>query len=444
MGALIATVAVQRRLLRQAEDDDVLTLVIAVLSAVYALPPAAVGMLVPLALLPAFITAFLLRRRRRALQVAVALLVGVAMLAAGKGLSILRRRAHGPLDVRRVPVASNLPRPTDIQFPPGPGAFAVVLGQAGTAWLVDVDSGDVKVWFHAPVYSNLECGLLGLAFEPTFAKSGRFYTTQCTRRDGKTVWQLVEWRASSGLQAPPKPSRTLLEIEQPWDNHKAGQLRFGKDGFLYVGLGDGGSLGDPDDRAQDLSQLFGKLLRIDPRRPEGGREYAIPPDNPFVNVAGARPEVWAYGLRNPWRFDFLPDGRLIVGDVGELSWEEINIVAAGDNLGWNVREGRHCYKPRVDCPSAGFVEPFYEYPHNLGVSVTGGVMVWDRSLPALYGKFVFADFGVGTIDALSMKGEVTHTRLRGGAPTAFGRDHDKRVYVTDFPAGRLERLASWD
>jgi glucose/arabinose dehydrogenase len=193
-----------------------------------------------------------------------------------------------------------------------------------------------------------------------------------------------------------------------------------------------------------LKQLFGKILRIDPRRPSGGLPYAIPADNPFVSVAGARPEIWAYGLRNPWRFDFLPDGRLIVGDVGEQSWEEINIVAAGDNLGWNVREGRHCYKPRVDCPSAGFVDPFYEYPHDKGVSVTGGVMVWDRALPSLYGKFVFADYGVSTIDALSMKSEITPTGLRGGSPTAFGRDHDNRVYVTDFPAGRLERLASWD
>ena len=444
MSAFIAAVAVQRRLLREAHDDDVLSVVIAALATVYALQPESLTIFAPTALVAALIIAFWLRRRRRAVQIALAVAAFVSLMVAGRVVHNVRRQANGGSAIRRIPVASNLPRPTDIQFPPGPGKRAVVLGQAGNAWLVDVESGRVRVWFSARVYSNLECGLLGMAFDPAFAKSGRLYTTQCVQREGKTIWQLVEWRASAGLEAPPTPSRTLLEVEQPWDNHKAGQLRFGKDGFLYVGLGDGGSLGDPQDRAQDLGQLFGKLLRIDPRRPSGGREYAIPSDNPFVNVAGARPEVWAYGLRNPWRFDFLPDGRLIVGDVGEQSWEEINIVAAGDNLGWNVREGRHCYKPRVDCPSAGFVEPLYEYPHTTGVSVTGGVMVWDHSLPNLYGKFLFADFGVSTIDAVSLKGELVRTGMRGGSPTAFGRDHDQRVYITDFPAGRLERLAAWD
>jgi glucose/arabinose dehydrogenase len=379
-------------------------------------------------------------RKRKAGWIALSLTVAISAMAVAQLRAVKRARAAAHGNVGLSVVADKLSRPTDIEFPPGPGARAVVLGQEGEAWIVDVESGSVERWFTAAVYSNVECGLLGVAFDPQFWQNGRLYTTQCTQRDGKTYWQVMERLAPAGLSAAPVPGRLLLEVEQPWDNHKGGQLRFGNDGFLYIGLGDGGSQGDPHNRAQDLSQLFGKLLRIDPRQQSPGLPYAIPPTNPFVGVANARPEIWAYGLRNPWRFDFLPDGRLIVGDVGEQHWEEISIVAAGDNLGWSAREGRHCYKPAVGCKTEGLVDPIYEYSHEKGFSVTGGVMVWDKALPTLYGKFVFADFGVSTINAISPQGDLVQLDVRGGAPTAFARAYDNRIYVTNFVEGRLERL----
>jgi glucose/arabinose dehydrogenase len=373
------------------------------------------------------------------LSLAVAL--SVVLVARLRAVKHAHAAGHGRLGLSVV--VDNLDRPTDIEFPPGPGSRAVVLGKEGDAWIVDVESGSVERWFTAPVYSNVECGLLGMAFDPKFWQNGRFYTTQCSQRDGKTYWQVMERLAPARLSAAPVAGRVLLEVEQPWDNHKGGQLRFGKDGLLYVGLGDGGSQGDPNNRAQDLSQLFGKLLRIDPSQPSPNLPYAIPPNNPFVGVANARPEIWAYGLRNPWRFDFLPDGRLIVADVGEQHWEEISIVAAGDNLGWSVREGRHCFKPAEGCRAQGLVDPIYEYGHETGFSVTGGVMVWDKALPTLYGKFIFADFGVSTLNAVSLRGELVTLDVRAVAPTAFARADDDRIYVTNFAEGRVERLRAW-
>jgi glucose/arabinose dehydrogenase len=207
-----------------------------------------------------------------------------------------------------------------------------------------------------------------------------------------------------------------------------------------VALGDGGSIGDPKGNGQNLAVLLGKLLRIDPDHPADGKAYGIPTDNPFVHQPQARPEVWAYGLRNPWRFDFLTDGRVILGDVGDEAWEEIDVVAAGDNLGWNIREGRHCFKPPRDCSAAHLVEPIYEYGHGEGVSITGGVIYQGKAIPSLVGQFLFADFGRGKLHSISTTGQIGDLSLLGGAPTAFGRDADGEVYVTDFPGGAIERL----
>jgi glucose/arabinose dehydrogenase len=211
--------------------------------------------------------------------------------------------------------------------------------------------------------------------------------------------RISEWKLSVDAlgKAPATAERVVLEVKQPYQNHNGGQLAFGKDGFLYVALGDGGYRHDPHGNSQNLGVLLGKVLRLDvTARTKGG--YGIPPDNPFVATKGARPEIWAYGLRNPWRFSFDPYGRLVAGDVGQDTWEEIDVIRAGENLGWNVREARHCFEPKESCRTDGLVEPVFEYGRELGQ--------W----PFLI--------------------------------SSFGRDEAGELYLLDYGGGALYRLAA--
>jgi glucose/arabinose dehydrogenase len=244
-----------------------------------------------------------------------------------------------------------------------------------------------------------------------------------------------------------KERRVILEVSQPYSNHNGGGLAFGPDGMLYIGLGDGGSAGDPEGNGQKLGALLGKMLRIDVTRKDAGREYAVPKDNPFVATPGARPEIFAYGLRNPWRYAFDPKGRLVAGDVGQDRWEEVTLVERGKNLGWNTREGAHCFSPQEGCRTAGLVDPLFEYDRSLGLSVTAGHVYTGKRIPSLAGRFVFGDFGTGRLWALALPEgtKPVHVTFLGRfsyAFSTFGRDASGELYAADFGPGAIYRLVA--
>jgi glucose/arabinose dehydrogenase len=283
-----------------------------------------------------------------------------------------------------------------------------------------------------------EQGLLGLAFSP----DGSFLYVDFTDLHGDTH---VEEFTMLGDRADVATRRRVLFVRQPFSNHNGGNLVFGPDDMLYVGLGDGGSGGDPLGNGQSLSTLLGKILRIDPR---AGRPYAIPPDNPFLGRPDVRPEIWALGLRNPWRFSF--DGRngdLWIGDVGQSSWEEIDVQPAGSagglDFGWNLMEGDHPYAGAS--PTTDLVPPIYEYSHAAGAcAVTGGYVYRGRSIPALTGAYVFGDFCLGRLEALRVGpgGTVQHWLLGPVLPNlaSFGEDDRGELYALSLTDG-VFRLA---
>ena len=299
------------------------------------------------------------------------------------------------------------------------------------------------------VRTESEMGLLGLAFHPEFEKNGRLFLNY-NPADGEKRTVVAEWVLSEpdkGGRATER--RRVLEVAQPYPNHNAGQLAFGPDGYLYIGLGDGGWRADPEGHGQNRSTLLGSILRIDVDSEE--RPYAIPPDNPFVALADVRKEIWAYGARNPWRYSFDPHGRLVVADVGQDSYEEIDLVSAGDNLGWNIREATHCFEPKTDCPTRDLVDPVHEYGRALGQSVTGGYVYTGEAIPELVGKYVFADFTSGRMWSLELPGphlasqDLVEARLLGQWSmliATFGRDHAGELYVADYGGGGVYRLAA--
>ncbi len=280
------------------------------------------------------------------------------------------------------------------------------------------------------VRSGGEQGLLGLAFHPMYTKNGRFFMNYTRMPDGATV--VAEYKVSTDPLITEKVERVLLAVPQPYANHNGGMLAFGPDGYLYISLGDGGAAGDPGNRAQDRNDLLGKILRIDVDR---GTPYAIPPDNPYAS-GGGRPEIYALGLRNPWRFSFdRKTGNLWAGDVGQDRWEEIDRVVKGGNYGWRIMEGNHCFFPPFFCRTEGLNPPVAEYALTGGrCSIIGGYVYRGRAHPALSGLYLFGDYCSGEIMTLR-DGQVTvllHTELR---ISSFGEDQDGELYVIDLRGG---------
>jgi len=287
-----------------------------------------------------------------------------------------------------------------------------------------------------------ERGLLGLAFHPRFAQNRRFFVNY-TNRAGDT--HVAEYQAASAEAADAGSERVLLRVAQPFSNHNGGGLAFGGDGYLYVGLGDGGSGGDPLGNGQRLDTLLGKMLRVDV---DGLQPYAVPADNPFRSTPGAQPEIWAFGLRNPFRFSFdRATGELYVGDVGQGAIEEIDVAparAGGQNYGWNVTEGSQCYSPPSGCSRAGITLPVFEYDHSQGCSVTGGVVYRGCRMPDLAGTYFFGDFCRGSVRSFRLAGgqstDVRQWSLSGvSSVSSFGLDADGEVYVVDYD-GEVYRL----
>jgi len=325
-----------------------------------------------------------------------------------------------------------------------------VVEQTGVARVVDAAAVAATPFLDLRdrVSTGGERGLFALAFHPEHSTNGQVFvhytdTSGDTRVSRFTVTENAD-------VADPDSEVVLLTVDQPYSNHNGGQIAFGPDGYLYVALGDGGSGGDPQGHGQDLGTLLGTILRLDV---DGGQPYAIPDDNPFVGDPAARDEIWAYGLRNPWRFSFdRSTGDLWIGDVGQNSREEIDREVAGGaggwNYGWNVMEGGECYQA-ADCDRSGLTLPVHSYGTNEGgaCSVTGGFVYRGSQVPSLQGRYLFGDFCAGFVRALTLSGEeitsVDNVLDDVGQISSFGEDGAGELYVLDL-GGRVYRLVESD
>ncbi|MGH8509357.1 MAG: PQQ-dependent sugar dehydrogenase [Gammaproteobacteria bacterium] len=281
-----------------------------------------------------------------------------------------------------------------------------------------------------------EQGLLSVAFHPKFRRNRKLYINYTDTKGRTNVVEYKTFRENRN-RVDTRTRRSILRVAQPFENHNGGFLAFGSDGYLYIGLGDGGSGGDPGNRAQNLGLLLGKMLRIDVNTSRG---YRIPATNPFVGVRGVRKEIWASGFRNPWRYSFdRATGRLFAGDVGQGAIEEIDIVEPGANYGWRLFEGSSCFDPSLGCQTTGLTFPISEYSHSEGEAVTGGYVYRGVSAPSLAGKYFFADFGSGRLWSLeeTTPGTWTRTVLQDTALniSSFGEDEAGDVLVVDYGGG---------
>ena len=327
-------------------------------------------------------------------------------------------------------------RPVDMQIAPDGSNQLYVVEQAGTVFSFenrqDVERADVFMNITSRVSrSDNEEGLLGLAFHPDYAQNGQVFVYYSAANPRRSV--VARYQASGGV-VDPASEVVLLEVLQPYGNHNAGQLQFGPDGYLYISLGDGGAGGDPQENGQNLRTHLGSLLRIDVNATTGDRPYAIPADNPFAgNGDGFREEIYAYGLRNPWRFSFDRDtGWLWLADVGQERFEEVNIIERGGNYGWDVVEAGWCFEPAENCEDDGTIDPIHSYAHNEGRSITGGYVYHGDRVADLDGRYVYGDYVSGKIWALHYDGSRATNHLLADTDipiAAFGQDGEGEVYV---------------
>lgn len=351
---------------------------------------------------------------------------------------------------RLLEVASGLGFPLYLTAPPNDVNRLFIVEKTGGIRIVK--DGTLLVTPFLDISSKVsnigEQGLLGLAFDPNYATSGRFFVHYTDPARDTRVSSFVV--SANPDIADAGSEQVVLTATQPYSNHKGGQLVFGPDGMLYLGLGDGGSSGDPQGRGQDLSDLLGSILRLDV---QAGSPYTVPSDNPFVAQAGARPEIWSYGLRNPWRFSFdRGTGDLYIADVGEAQFEEVDVSPAaggagkGLNYGWNRMEGNHCFNSG-QCDRTGLTLPAHEYSHSQGCSITGGYVYRGSAVPALQGLYFFADFCQGWVRSLRYSGgaatELTDWRALqpGGSITSFGEDAAGELYLM-VESGRVFKFVS--
>jgi glucose/arabinose dehydrogenase len=347
----------------------------------------------------------------------------------------------GTPNLTTVRVVAGLRSPVDLQAPPGDRARLFAVEQAGRIRIIrggaiaDPPFLDIS----GRISAGGERGLLGLAFHPRYSETGRFYVNY-TDRQGDT--RVSEFRVSGNADAADAASeRELLFVEQPFANHNGGGLAFGNDGFLYIGLGDGGSGGDPFGNAQNLSTPLGKMLRIDVDR---GSPFMVPADNPFVGRPGAFPAIWAYGLRNPWRFAFdRSTGDLFIGDVGQNALEEVDVGLGsrrgGENYGWNITEGDRCFRPPNGCDRTGQTAPVVVYGRDSGCSITGGVVYRGCRMPGYQGTYFYGDYCTGLIRSFRLQGGAAADQrdwtaaLGSGVDniSSFGVDGDGEAYIVD-------------
>ncbi|MBM9575703.1 PQQ-dependent sugar dehydrogenase [Leptospira sp. 201903070] len=346
------------------------------------------------------------------------------------------------------PVAGGFQEPTDIQFFPGDSNRMIVLEKRGKVVEFDVAKKQrmIRADFTGQIETLSEEGLLGLAFSPDFANDSKFFVHVVVKENGKDYSKILEfeWMQDSILRIE-NAKRTILKVEQPYSNHNGGQIAFGPDQKLYIGFGDGGGANDPYKNGQNSGTFLGKLLRITPNVKTSGAPYKVPEDNPFVNKPGFLPEIWAYGLRNPWRFSFdSATGELYLADVGQNSFEEIDLIRKGGNFGWNLKEGFHCFQFNPNCSLPGIADPIHEYPRPDGHSITGGYVYRGKELPQLVGSYVYGDFVTGRIWVLRQKDgkKISNALLFRTSVqiSTFGQDPNGEVYFADFSSGNILRF----
>ncbi|MDQ2964588.1 MAG: PQQ-dependent sugar dehydrogenase [Chloroflexota bacterium] len=393
----------------------------------------------------------MLRRPARLAAAFVALSLIAAACGSAPGSPTPRPSATAAGVGLELQVVTDIPsRPLAIAAPADGTGRLFVVDQGGRIWLVR-DGRRAETPFvdiAAQVTAGGEQGLLGLAFHPSFPDDPRFFTYY-TDRDGRQV--VSAWRvASAGADEADRDSEAVyLRMDDFAPNHNGGALVFGPDGNLYISTGDGGGGGDPRSNGQKLDTYLGKILRIDVDATGVGKPYDTPADNPFVERDGAQQEIWVTGLRNPWRISFdRATGDLWIGDVGHDAYEEIDVVRAGSgggqNFGWNITEGFHCYPSGSTCPLEGLTRPVTEYDHSLGCSVTGGVVYRGAAHPELAGSYIFADYCSGNVWLIDAAAdEVGKPRLvlqSGRSISSFGEDEAGELYATDIRAGELLRV----
>jgi len=296
------------------------------------------------------------------------------------------------------------------------------------------------------VTSGGEMGLLGLAFHPNYSGNGYFYVNYTTTQNGPRRTVISRFSAQ-GNQADPNSELIILEVAQPFSNHNAGMIDFGGDGYLYISLGDGGSGGDPQNNGQNRTTLLGSLLRIDVDNPAAGLNYGIPVDNPFVGEGGGvREEIFAYGLRNAWRFSIDKEsGEIWAGDVGQSAKEEIDLIEKGGNYGWRIMEGFNCFNPSSGCDQTGLTLPIVDHGRNVARSITGGYIYRGQLRPGLVGAYVYGDFETGIIWMLRYENDqVTADSLLLNTNlfiSSFGIDGQNELYILDYFAGEIYKFA---
>lgn len=338
--------------------------------------------------------------------------------------------------------------PVDIQFPKDKSNRLFVVSQEGIIHVFENNSNANTSSIFLDIRDSLlyggEQGLLGLAFHPNFSDNGYFYLNYTRANPRRSV--ISRFTVSENpLLGNHKSEIIILEIPQPYSNHNGGQVAFGPDGFLYISIGDGGSGGDPDNNAQNLSSMLGKILRIDVDKVSEGKNYSIPNDNPFKNNnENFAEEIYAYGLRNVWRFSFDSDGRLWAADVGQGAWEEINIIENGKNYGWRIMEGFHCFNPSSNCNMEGLSLPVWEYFHDAagGYSITGGYFYEGNSNSELFNKYIYGDFVTGNIWAFNPQ-DSTNTFIKkvNANISTFGLDQNGDLYFTDYNSGIIYKIS---
>lgn len=346
----------------------------------------------------------------------------------------------GTLEVQEAFPGLSFERPVDLQHAKDDRLFVVEQRGVISVFPNDPQVTSKKVFLDIEQRvddSGNEEGLLGLAFHPDYKQNGYFYVNYTASGPDRSVISRFQVSADPD-KALPDSELVLMEIPQPFSNHNGGQVAFGPDGYLYIAVGDGGSGGDPKNNGQDRTTLLGTILRIDVDKTGAGRNYGIPADNPFANNPNNyREEIWAYGLRNPWRFSFdTATNTLWTADVGQNKWEEVDIIERGGNYGWNTMEGMHCFEPSSGCETQGLIPPVWEYSHDQGSSVTGGFVYRGPTVAQLEGLYVYGDFVSGRIWTLDVtnKQSPVNTELFKLPFTisSFGVDQQQELYLCSF------------